>query len=165
MTTYLADQERTRRSAPVPADEPQVRTRVPHALEVSIERRPNPDSEGISRADAAWPRRLRRIVRAGLTHWGQPKLVETAELLVTELATNALRHAQGRDIGVRVFFKGAQCVIEVSDGSPICPKLRNAELDDEGGRGLFLVECMAEAWGVSEDGTTTWCAIPTGVTP
>ncbi|MFD4953425.1 ATP-binding protein [Streptomyces sp. NPDC058451] len=130
------------------------------ALDLSIKRHPDPDTDGLSEADAAWPQRLRRIVRAGLTHWCRPDLVETAELLLTELATNALRHARGLDIGVRVYLQGDHCVIEVNDGSPLPPVPRCAGPDDENGRGLLLVESLAEAWGVSEDGTTTWCTLP-----
>ncbi|MER6074655.1 ATP-binding protein [Streptomyces sp. NPDC001817] len=114
----------------------------------------------MSEADAAWPQRLRRVVRASLTYWGRPDLVETAELLLTELVTNALRHARSRYIGVRVYLQGDHCVIEVNDGSPIVPVPRCAGPDDESGRGLLLVESLAEAWGVSEDGTTTWCKLP-----
>ncbi|MFB7576368.1 ATP-binding protein [Streptomyces sp. NPDC056165] len=160
MTTPLADQERTRRRAPGTADEPRLCGEARTAFELSIERRPDPDSGGLSKADAAWPKRLRRIVRASLTHWGRPDLVETAELLLTELATNALRHASGSDIDVRTYLQGDHLVIEVNDGSPLCPVPRYAGPDDESGRGLFLVERLAEAWGVSEDGTTTWCTLP-----
>ncbi|MGW4086947.1 ATP-binding protein [Streptomyces sp. NPDC004822] len=130
------------------------------ALEMSIERRPDPDCDGLSEADAAWPKRLRRIVHAGLTYWGRPDLIEPAQLLLTELATNAFRHGEGSEVSVRVFLRGDRCVIEVDDGSPTRPKLRHAALDDEGGRGLLLVECLAEEWGVSQDGTTTWCTLP-----
>lgn len=130
------------------------------ALQLSIERHPDPDAEGLSTADAVWPQRLRRIVRAGLTYWRRPDLIDTAELLLTELATNALRHGQGSDIGVRVFFQDEHLVIEVDDGSPSRPKLRHAAPDDECGRGLFLVEALAAEWGVSPDGTTTWCTLP-----
>ncbi|MGW0601757.1 ATP-binding protein [Streptomyces sp. NPDC002776] len=129
-------------------------------LNLSIERHPDPDAVGLSKTDAAWPQRLRRIVRAGLTHSGQPDLIETAELLLTELATNALRHGDGRKVGVRVCLRGNRCVIEVNDGSPTRPELCHAALHDEGGRGLFLVECLAAEWGVSDDGTTTWCTLP-----
>ncbi|MFK0159151.1 ATP-binding protein [Streptomyces sp. NPDC090493] len=130
------------------------------ALELSIERHPDPDVDGLSKKDAAWPQRLRRIVRAGLTYWRRPDLIETAELLLTELVTNALRHGKGPDVGVRVFFRDDRCVIEVNDGSPTRPELRHAAPDDEGGRGLLLVESLAEEWGVSRDGTTTWCTLP-----
>ncbi|WP_432043290.1 ATP-binding protein [Streptomyces cadmiisoli] len=127
---------------------------------MSIERRPDADSGDLSEADAAWPQRLRRIVRAGLTYWGRPDLIETAELLLTELATNALRHGSGPDIGVRVHLEDDRCVIEVNDGSPIRPELRHVSPTDEGGRGLLLVESLAAEWGVSPDGTTTWCTLP-----
>ncbi|MFD0052030.1 ATP-binding protein, partial [Actinomycetes bacterium NPDC127524] len=160
MTTHTAGQERTRRSALVAAEEPRSRTGPRSALDVSIERRPDPGSGGLSEKDAAWPRRLRRLVRASLTHWGRPDLVETAELLVTELATNALRHGSGPDIGVRVSMPSDHLKIEVNDGSPLRPELRHAELYDEGGRGLFIVECLAAEWGVSPDGATTWCTLP-----
>ncbi|MGX1268067.1 ATP-binding protein [Streptomyces phaeoluteigriseus] len=130
------------------------------ALEMSIERRPEPESDGLSEADALWPKRLRRIVRASLTYWRRPDLIDPAELLLTELATNALRHGKGCDIGVRVFFRDDRCVIEVDDGSPARPELRHAAVDEEGGRGLLLVDTLAKEWGVSSDGTTTWCTLP-----
>ncbi|MFF8847952.1 ATP-binding protein [Streptomyces sp. NPDC015127] len=130
------------------------------ALEMSIERHPDPEVEGLSKADAAWPQRLRRIVRASLTHWEWTDVIDTAELLLTELVTNALRHGKADDIGVRVYLDGDRCVIEVVDGSPVRPELRQAGPDDESGRGLLLVESLAESWGVSSDGTTTWCTLP-----
>ncbi|MFV5994997.1 ATP-binding protein [Streptomyces sp. NPDC056231] len=160
MTTHLAGRERTCRSVPVTADELRSHTGARPALAMSIERRPDPDGGGLSEADAAWPQRLRRIVRASLTHWGRPNLIETAELLLTELATNALRHACGPDVGVRIYLQDDYLVIEVNDGSPLHPVPRCAGPDDETGRGLLLVESLAEAWGVSGDGTTTWCTLP-----
>jgi anti-sigma regulatory factor (Ser/Thr protein kinase) len=129
-------------------------------LEISIERRSDPKSDELSAADAAWPQRLRRVVRAVLTHWRRPHLADTAELLLTELVTNALRHAHGRDIGVRILVRDDHLVIEVIDGSPLVPVPRCAGPDDESGRGLFLVEALADTWGVSPDGTTTWCTLP-----
>lgn len=160
MTTHLVKQERPCRRAPASAEEPRGREGTRSALEMSIERRPDPDSPTLSEADAVWPQRLRRIVRASLVHWGRPALVEPAQLLLTELATNALRHASGLDIGVRVYLQGDRLMIQVNDGSPICPALRRAKHDDEGGRGLCLVDAMSESWGVSPDGTTTWCTLP-----
>jgi anti-sigma regulatory factor (Ser/Thr protein kinase) len=165
MTMHLADQERTCRRAPASADELTSHTGAGRSLKVSIERRPDPDSGDLSAADAAWPQRLRRIARAGLTHWGRPDLIETTDLLLTELATNALRHATGPDIDVRLYIKGERFVIEVNDGSPVRPVLRQAGPTDESGRGLILVEALAEAWGVSKDGTTTWCALPLAKEP
>jgi anti-sigma regulatory factor (Ser/Thr protein kinase) len=160
MTTNLAGQERTRRRAPLPADELRRPSHPRSCLEVSLERHPDPDDGGISRKDAAWPQRLRRLSRASLRHWGRPDLAETAELLLTELVTNALRHACGPEIGIRVYFQDDHLVIEVNDGSPAIPVPRCAGPDDENGRGLFLVEALAASWGVSPDGVTTWCTLP-----
>ncbi|MEU6987291.1 ATP-binding protein [Streptomyces sp. NPDC046324] len=138
------------------AQREQVRT----ALELSIARRPNSASTELSEADALWPRRLRQAISARLTLWGCPDSVEAAELLLTELLTNALRHAEGPDVRVRVYPRGDQCVIEVHDGSPHRPKMRHAGPDDESGRGLLLVDALANSWGTSDDGTTTWCTLP-----
>ncbi|WP_455357172.1 ATP-binding protein [Streptomyces sp. SYSU K217416] len=128
-------------------------------IEVSIGRATDSPAGVLTEADAAWPRRLRRIVRAGLRHWGRSELAEPAELLTTELLTNALRHGQG-SVGVRLFQRGGHLVIAVNDGSSELPVPRNAGPDDEDGRGLLLVEAIADAWGVSDDGTTTWCSLP-----
>ncbi|WP_344603897.1 ATP-binding protein [Streptomyces glaucus] len=130
------------------------------AIEVSIERRPAPDAGSLSERDAVWPQRLRRIARAALTYWGRPDLIDNAELLLTELVTNALRHGHGRTIGLRMYLSGGRFRIEVQDASPDRPELRYACPTDESGRGLFLVDALAEAWGVSDDGTTTWCTLP-----
>lgn len=136
------------------------RTRVRTGLEVSISRSGSSTVGAIAEADASWLHRLRRIVRAGLRHWGQPDLAASAELLLTELLTNALRHGEGPAVGVRLFLVPTHLVIEVNDGSPKLPVPRTAALDDEDGRGLLLVEAIADAWGVSSDGTTTWCSLP-----
>ncbi|MET9110805.1 ATP-binding protein [Streptomyces zhihengii] len=127
---------------------------------MSIERHPDPDGRGLSAADAVWPQRIRRLARASLKHWGHPGVVDVAELCLSELLTNALCHAAGPDIDVRVYARDGECVIEVQDGSPRRPELRRVDLDDENGRGLLLIDALASAWGVSDDGTTTWCTLP-----
>ncbi|WP_307818515.1 ATP-binding protein [Streptomyces sp. MBT62] len=113
----------------------------------------------IVEADRAVPRRSRVIVRAALRYWGRPGLVESADLLVTELVTNAFKHGRG-DVGVRLYLTDTHLLIEVRDGSPKVPVPGDAALDDEAGRGLFLVSVIADAWGVSPDGMTTWCSLP-----
>ncbi|MEV5762710.1 ATP-binding protein [Streptomyces tendae] len=133
---------------------------VPRALDLCINRHPHPETGGLSPADALWPHRLRRILRVTLTHWQLSDHEETAELLLTELVTNALRHANGSSIGVRIHVRDDRLEIAVNDGSPAVPVLRPAGPDDESGRGLFLVEALAESWGVSADGATTWCSLP-----
>ncbi|MEV6483342.1 ATP-binding protein [Streptomyces sp. NPDC051576] len=113
----------------------------------------------IADADRAVPRRARVIVRAGLRYWGRPELIESADLLVTELVTNAFEHGRG-DVGLRVYLTDTHLLIEVRDGSHEIPVPGTAGLDDEDGRGLFLVAAIADVWGFSSDGTTAWCSLP-----
>ncbi|MFI9327556.1 ATP-binding protein [Kitasatospora sp. NPDC052868] len=77
---------------------------------------------------------------------------ETALLLLSELVTNACRHAcapRDRLIGVRfAFSSGEPLRVEVTDANPALPDPRQAGPEDENGRGLELVEALATAWGV-----------------
>ncbi len=101
---------------------------------------------------------MRSVVRAGLSRWELPELIADAELLVTELVTNALRHGRG-DVGVRLSFINGHLRIEVCDDSPEVPEPRAAASLDESGRGLFLVQAVADDWGVTNNGMTTWCSL------
>lgn len=129
------------------------------ALEVSFARAVGSTAGAIAEADLLWPHRVRLIIRARLRRWGRPDLTEYAELLATELVTNALKHGRG-DVGVRMYPRADRLRIEVRDGSHECPVPRTAALDDEDGRGLLLITAIADDWGVSHDGTTTWCTLP-----
>jgi anti-sigma regulatory factor (Ser/Thr protein kinase) len=82
-----------------------------------------------------------------------------AELVVTELATNAVRHA-GTAFSVSVAVDD-QVTIEVSDGSEAIPERRDPP-SDEDGRGLQLVEALAVDWGVEVTGgrKSVWCRLP-----
>jgi len=133
--------------------------RVYPGLDVSFVRREGSGAGAIAEMDRAVPRRARVIVRAGLRYWGRPGLIESADVLVTELVTNALEHGLG-DVGLRVYLTDTHLLIEVRDGSHQLPVLGEASLDDEDGRGLFLVAAIADRWGVSSDGMTTWCSLP-----
>ncbi|MEV7284045.1 ATP-binding protein [Streptomyces sp. NPDC093252] len=128
-------------------------------LDLSFSRDPASTPHHLTPADAAWPRRLRRIVRASLTRHHYPHLIDPAEVLTTELITNALRHGTGPEIRFRMRVRDDRLVIAVRDGSPTAPTLRHASPDDEHGRGLFLVAALADDWGVSPDSTTTWCVL------
>ena len=87
-----------------------------------------------------------------LRRWGRDDLTTSGALLVTELVTNAILHARTM---VRVILeRGADFVrVEVRDGSPVRPALRNHGLDATTGRGLALVSQLADSWGVDVDGT------------
>lgn len=80
-----------------------------------------------------------------LTEWGLEDCAFTTELLISELATNAIRHAAG-PVQVRL-LRDRVLICEVSDGSSTSPHLRQATATDEGGRGLFLVAQLAQRWG------------------
>ncbi|WP_371498884.1 SpoIIE family protein phosphatase [Kitasatospora sp. NBC_00374] len=76
---------------------------------------------------------------------GLDELVDTTELLVSELVTNALRHGRG-DIRLRL-LRDRTMVCEVWDDGYSQPRQRRAQETDEGGRGLQLVSLLAERWG------------------
>ncbi|WP_235991087.1 ATP-binding protein [Streptomyces ureilyticus] len=107
---------------------------------------------------------MRRITRAQLRHWDLTMLTDDATLVVSELVTNAIKHGKGRPVGLRVRRSAYELRIEVTDGTATPARLRSAGVADENGRGLFLVAAVAKEWGVSPDGTMTWCslAIPDG---
>jgi anti-sigma regulatory factor (Ser/Thr protein kinase) len=108
-------------------------------------------------SDAREASRARRLVREQLMTWGLPQAVETAELLVSEVVTNALRHARSERIGLRVVRTDA-LLFEVTDDEPALPAMIAAEPYDEAGRGLRVVSRLAREWGASAAGhrKTVW---------
>ncbi|MEU9219837.1 ATP-binding protein [Streptomyces sp. NPDC048376] len=106
-------------------------------------------------------RTARSLVRRTLRDWRLDSVGDIAALLVSELVTNALRHATG-PIGVRVVRDPAGAagilLVEVSDPLPDPPRERAARPDDEDGRGLQLVATAARRWGTrpGEAGKTVW---------
>ena len=109
-------------------------------------------------------RQMRRVTSAHLRLWDLTALRDTAILVVSELVTNAVRHGQGKPVGLRVTNSAHELRVEVTDGSPTPARLREAGEVAESGRGLLLVSAVSKEWGVSPDGTMTWCslAIPEG---
>ncbi|MEV0617132.1 ATP-binding protein [Nonomuraea sp. NPDC050404] len=93
----------------------------------------------------------------------------TAELVVSELATNAIHHTRsgqsGGRFGVTLHAGTTQLILAVHDeGGPSTPHLRQAENTDQSGRGLHLVESLTTKWGIhgDEGGRTVWALIPLG---
>ncbi|MBL1099735.1 ATP-binding SpoIIE family protein phosphatase [Streptomyces coffeae] len=84
-------------------------------------------------------------VREQLRRWGLAPLTSTAELLVSELVANAIRHGRG-PVELRL-LRGEGLICEVSDGSLTTPRIRHASATDEGGRGLQLVSALSHRWG------------------
>ncbi|WP_327134520.1 SpoIIE family protein phosphatase [Streptomyces sp. NBC_01343] len=101
--------------------------------------------------------RARHLTETTLTGWGLEELAFTAELVVSELVTNAYRYGGGTPLTLRL-IRDRSLVCEVSDSSSTAPHLRRARTTDEGGRGLFLVAQLTERWGTryTRDGKTVW---------
>jgi anti-sigma regulatory factor (Ser/Thr protein kinase) len=90
-----------------------------------------------------------------------PDRFEDARLLVNELVTNSIRHAGAIDtgwIGLRIVATPSQLRIEVIDQGPgFDPHFDPPTLEQTSGRGLFLVDALADRWGVDTvDGTSVW---------
>ena len=101
---------------------------------------------------------VRRYAVDACTAFGWGDSADTVALLVTELATNAVLHAYGAQIRVRVLDHGLRLRVEVRDGSSDLPVPRGAEMDAEDGRGMSLVDALAVRQGVEvhHDGKTSW---------
>ncbi|GAA3391381.1 SpoIIE family protein phosphatase [Streptomyces roseoviridis] len=104
--------------------------------------------------------RARELARAQLTGWELEPLVDTVELLVSELVTNALRYGEG-EIRLRL-LRDRTLVCEVWDAGLVQPRRRRAKDTDEGGRGLQLVGLLSAAWGSRRTprGKTVWFELP-----
>jgi signal transduction histidine kinase len=106
------------------------------------------------------PRAARHFTVDTLRRWRVDGAIETAELVVSELVTNALRHARTRS---RLeLSETAGCLrIEVVDFGRGGAVKADPDLSDLGGRGLMLVEAMTQRWGARHDGTEhlVWCEI------
>ena len=115
-------------------------------------------------ADVEAPATARRGVSA-LGRYADDPLMGDVLLLVSELVTNCVRHARLRAedwIRVRVALKPAAVRLEVCDAgigfTPARPRPRGP--DEIGGRGLLLVDMIANRWGVESDGCTrVWAEI------
>jgi hypothetical protein len=112
-------------------------------------------------------REARRFMTGCLETWDQSAVVWTAQLLLGELATNAVLHAGEAGFTVTVSVQQDGAVrLEVQDGSVRPPRLRDYGTSSTTGRGVALVQQLARGWGVipSGSGKVVWCEIvPDGV--
>ncbi|GHB57662.1 hypothetical protein GCM10010377_55900 [Streptomyces viridiviolaceus] len=111
-------------------------------------------------ADPAVVAEARSLTAAQLHAWQLDELTFTAELVISELVTNAIRYA-APPIQLRLIMDSA-LICEVSDASSTAPHLRRARTFDEGGRGLMLVAQLTERWGTRYTGTgkIIWAEMP-----
>ncbi|WP_327189312.1 ATP-binding protein [Streptomyces xinghaiensis] len=107
-----------------------------------------------------WPGRARVVVTEYLMRWELAGFVDEMRLLVSELVSNAVRHGQGDRTSLHMTWVDGQIHLTVGGESTGRPCLRNPGPDEENGRGLQLVDHIADAWGTDGEGTV-WCSIST----
>jgi anti-sigma regulatory factor (Ser/Thr protein kinase) len=105
-------------------------------------------------------RHIRAIARTLLDEWQMAELTDAVELGVTELVANVVRHVPDRRCEVLILRQAGAVRVEVADGSPQLPVAASGlSLSAEGGRGLLLLESVADKWGVdpvSGGGKAVW---------
>ncbi|MGW7428568.1 SpoIIE family protein phosphatase [Streptomyces sp. NPDC054861] len=116
-------------------------------------------------ADPAAVSGVRNAASAQIAAWELGDVAFTAELILSELITNAIRYG-AEPIKVRL-LRDRRLICEIADGSSTSPHLRYATTTDEGGRGLFLVAQFAERWGTryTERGKVIWAELTLTTAP
>ncbi|MFC9116531.1 MULTISPECIES: SpoIIE family protein phosphatase [Streptomyces] len=117
-------------------------------------------------ADPALVAPIRKQVLDQLADWSLTDASFTAELVVSELVTNAIRYG-APPIRLRLIHDASTLICEVSDTSHTAPHLRRAKTWDEGGRGLLLVAQLTQRWGTrhTAEGKTIWAELTLTDTP
>lgn len=117
-------------------------------------------------ADEHAPADARRHVRARLTHWGLPQTIETAELIASELISNASQAAKDSEIGLELILTARSLLVKATDDSPDIPKASTTgDPLAESGRGLTLVAALSARTGYYFTGDghkVVWSEIPHG---
>ncbi|MFI5686651.1 ATP-binding protein [Streptomyces sp. NPDC051636] len=123
-----------------------------NADNVTEQTRPPQLRRRLGRADLRAVPEARRALRDLLRHWGKPGRSEIAELLTSELVTNALVHTD-HDAVLTAVIGPHGLRVEVRDFVARRPRLCVPDADDDThGRGLVLVQSLADAWGVRAHG-------------
>jgi anti-sigma regulatory factor (Ser/Thr protein kinase) len=114
------------------------------------------------------PACARGHARSVVCEWGLADLADAAELLTSELVTNAVLASQRLSaradqpampvVGLRIITDGVSVVVSVWDASDEMPARREASPDQDGGRGLMLVESLGQDWGSyrTANGKVVW---------
>jgi CheY-like chemotaxis protein len=99
--------------------------------------------------DLASVREARRFVRARLVEWNVEALLDDAIIVVSELAANAITHADS-PYRVRLALSDGALRIEVRDAGPGTPEPQPRSMTEEHGRGLLMVAALSSSWGIEE---------------
>jgi len=108
---------------------------------------------------------LRNHARLVVREWGLPaSQADTAALVVSELVTNAIRASDGLTspvVRLWLISDRQRLLIQVWDGSDQMPARRDAHPDSESGRGLMIVDAVAEEWGARpvDGGKVIWAVV------
>ncbi|MFF3819940.1 ATP-binding protein [Streptomyces bluensis] len=110
---------------------------------------------------------LRRLMRLRLGLWGLHDVIDDAQLCLSELVANVIAHVGvGTPTTLVVSVSGTRLRIEVHDpDAQALPALVDAEVNSEGGRGMALIDAIADRWGVQlhAEKKVTWCELATGL--
>ncbi|HJZ00613.1 MAG TPA: ATP-binding protein [Streptosporangiaceae bacterium] len=113
-------------------------------------------------SDASAVRLARQVTRDALAAWHLGQLEEAAVLLVSELVTNAVRHARDTGaIGLELASTSTRLRLEVQDGDPSWRQMDSLADGDESGFGFLLVDSLANRWGLRRvcAGKAVWAEI------
>ena len=112
--------------------------------------------------DPTSPRVARAAVTPVLAERLPPDALDRLVLLVSELVTNAVRHAC-TPAELRIWINDQLVLVKVCDGSPAAPQVRLQAPDATSGRGMFLVQRLATRWGIEakDPGKCVWFELPT----
>jgi hypothetical protein len=135
----------------------------PQALELALcERLVDSEADGVwLSAVPGSAARARRLTMSALESWGLGGHGEAAVQLVAELVANAVRYTGGRTFGLRLVRRHGCVRIEVRDPSRALPCLILGDVEDEGGRGLQVVDSLSQRWGADlmSHGKSVWCEL------
>lgn len=115
----------------------------------------------------------RRVVHRVLGEWALEEIADPALLLVSELVTNAVQASGGCScedgrrheiIVLLVALTESGLLLQVWDSSPVPPVLQEPDITSDRGRGLVLVDVLAQAWGhnLAGGGKVVWCELGGG---
>lgn len=91
-----------------------------------------------------------------------PSTVEAVELMVSELATNCIRHER-TSFHITILGSAEEIRVEVTDSGSGTPTMRSPGPDEPSGRGLQIVDMLSDSWGVEAEqpsGKTVWFTMP-----
>ncbi|MFE9398274.1 ATP-binding protein [Streptomyces flavidovirens] len=113
-------------------------------------------------SDTRWVRTARSETAHVLVAWKIPRAIDEAQLIVSELVTNAVVHANGKRIEWVITYGESRLLIEVRDDSGHPPAPAPDGVLEEGGRGLLMVHTITADWGwwpLGEQSKSTWAVL------